>query len=181
MRILGLAGSLRRGSYNRGLIRAAQELAPAGATFETIDIRALPHYDADVDALMEPAPVGALKDAIRRADAIVIATPEYNHGVPGVLKNAIDWASRPAAASVLNDKPIAIMGAGGRSGTSHAQAQLREHLRTTRADVLDDALEIPHAWEHFDENGTLTNPDLRDQVADLMRAVADRVTATVTV
>jgi chromate reductase len=182
VRILGIAGSLRRGSYNRGLIRAAGELAPAGAAFETFDIRSLPHYDADLDALLEPAPVAALKDAIRSADAIVIATPEYNHGVPGVLKNAIDWASRPAAASVLKDKPIAIMGAGGRSGTSHAQEQLRKHLRTTRADVLDaPVIEIPHAWEHFDEHGNLTDLELRDQIGELMHALAAHVTATVSV
>jgi chromate reductase, NAD(P)H dehydrogenase (quinone) len=181
VRILAIAGSLRRGSYNRGLIRAAAELAPEGTVFQTFDIRSLPHYDADLEALLEPAPVAALKDAIRAADAIVIATPEYNHGVPGVLKNAIDWASRPAAASVLRDKPIAILGAGGRSGTAHAQAQLREHLRTTRSDVLDDAIEIRHAWEYFDQNGTLTDPDVRDRVGDLMYALAERATATVSV
>jgi chromate reductase len=180
VRILGIAGSLRRGSYNRGLIRAAVELAPEGATFETFDVRSLPHYDADLEALLEPAPVAALKDAIRNADAIVIATPEYNHGVPGPLKNAIDWASRPAAASVLAGKPVAIMGAGGRSGTSHAQAQLRKHLRATRSEVVDEpVVEIAHSWEHFDENGNLTDPDLRDEVGKLMQTLANRVTATV--
>jgi chromate reductase len=182
VQILGIAGSLRRGSYNRGLIRAAEELAPEGTAFETFDVRSLPHYDSDLEALLEPAPVEALKDAIRRADAIVIATPEYNHGVPGALKNAIDWASRPAAASVLSGKPVAILGAGGRSGTAHAQAQLRRHLRATRAAVVEEpVLEIAHAWEHFDERGTLTNLDLRDKVGELVLALADRVTATVSV
>jgi chromate reductase, NAD(P)H dehydrogenase (quinone) len=182
VRILGIAGSLRRGSYNRGLIRAAQELTPEGATFETFDVRSLPHYDGDLDALMEPAPVAALKDAIRSADAIVIATPEYNHGVPGPLKNAIDWASRPAAASVLAGKPIAIMGAGGRSGTSHAQEQLRKHLRSTRSEVLEvPVLAISHAWEHFDDNGNLIDLELHDQVGELMQNLANRVTATVSV
>jgi chromate reductase, NAD(P)H dehydrogenase (quinone) len=181
-RILGIAGSLRRSSYNRGLIRAAAELAPEGTAFETFDVRSLPHYDADLEALLEPAPVEALKDAIRRADAIVISTPEYNHGVPGALKNAIDWASRPAAASVLRGKPVAILGAGGRSGTSHAQEQLRRHLRATRAEVVEQpVLEISHAWEHFDGNGNLTTPELRDQVEQLMLALTDRVTATVSV
>jgi chromate reductase len=182
VRILAIAGSLRRGSYNRGLTRAAEELAPEDTAFETFDVRSLPHYDADLEALLEPAPVTALKDAIRRADAIVIATPEYNHGVPGALKNAIDWASRPAAASVLSGKPIAIMGAGGRSGTAHAQEQLRKHLRATRAEVVEEpVIEISHAWEHFDGNGSLTNPELRDQVGELMQALAARATATVPV
>jgi chromate reductase len=181
-RILAIAGSLRRGSYNRGLLRAAEELAPEGTAFETFDVRSLPHYDGDLEALLEPAPVAARKDAIRRADAIVIATPEYNHGVPGALKNAIDWASRPAAASVLSGKPVAILGAGGRSGTSHAQEQLRRHLRATRADIVDEpVLEIARAWEQFDDNGNLTNLELRDQVGQLMVALADRVTATVSV
>jgi chromate reductase len=181
-RILGIAGSLRRGSYNRGLIRAAGEHVPEGSAFETFDIRSLPHYDADLEALLEPAPVTALKDAIRRADAIVIATPEYNHGVPGPLKNAIDWASRPAAASVLSGKPVAIMGAGGRSGTAHAQEQLRKHLRSSRAEVLEEpVIEIAHAWEHFEEHGSLTDAELHDRIGELMHALTDRVTATVSV
>jgi chromate reductase len=112
----------------------------------------------------------------------VIATPEYNHGVPGALKNAIDWASRPAAASVLTGKPVAVMGAGGRSGTSHAQEQLRKHVRATRAEVVDEpGIEIAHAWEHFDGNGSLTDPELRDKVEELMQTLANRVTATVEV
>ena len=111
MRLLGIAGSLREGSYNRGLLRAARGLAPDGVELEEHDLGGLPFYDGDVEAAGDPESVTELKDAIRRADGLVIATPEYNRGIPGVLKNAIDWASRPALASPLASKPVAIMGA----------------------------------------------------------------------
>ena len=118
MQVLGIAGSLRSASYNRALLRAARELAPAGAEIVDFDLRELPFYDGDVEAAGDPEAVAAFKDAIRAADALLIATPEYNHGLPGVLKNAIDWASRPALASPLAGKPVAIMGAStGRGGT----------------------------------------------------------------
>lgn len=182
MTILGLAGSLRRGSYNRGLIRAAQALAPEGVTVDGFDLRALPFFDADVEMLGNPRPVDALKAAIASADALLIATPEYNHGVPAVLKNAIDWASRPKAASVLARKPVAIVGAGGISGTAHAQAQLRQHLAAAHADVLDEPLvEIARAWEHFDENGDVAAPEVRVAVGLLVDALIGRVPATVRV
>jgi chromate reductase, NAD(P)H dehydrogenase (quinone) len=178
--ILALAGSLRRASYNRGLIRSAQELAPEDVTVDVFDLRALPFFDADVEALGDPRPVEALKDAIRSADALLIATPEYNHGVPGVLKNAIDWASRPRAASVLAGKPVAILGAGGISGTRHAQAQLREHLRAAHADVLDEPrFEIARAWERFDADGDISDPELRVEVGMLVDALVGKVVATV--
>src|SRR5688572_32897082 len=99
--VLGFAGSLRRGSYNRALLRAAQELAPAGMVIEVFDLAPIPLYNADVEAQGDPEPVAAFKAAIRQADALLIACPEYNHGVPGVLKNAIDWASRPPRNAAL--------------------------------------------------------------------------------
>ena len=128
MCLLGLAGSLRAGSYNRGLLRAAAGGA-RGHGFEERDLRGLPFYDGDLEAAGDPVSVIELKDAIRRANAPVIATPEYNRGLPGVLKNAIDWASRPALASPLAGKPVAIMGATtGFAGTARAQQQLRDAL-----------------------------------------------------
>jgi chromate reductase, NAD(P)H dehydrogenase (quinone) len=116
--ILGIAGSLRAGSYNRMLLRATQEELPLGVAFELYDIAPLPFYNADVEALGDPEAVVALKTAIRAADALLISTPEYNHGIPGALKNALDWASRPHRKSSLDCKPIAIMGAtAGRGST----------------------------------------------------------------
>jgi chromate reductase, NAD(P)H dehydrogenase (quinone) len=142
---LGIAGSLRRGSYNRSLIRAAIELAPAGTTVIPYDLMDLPMYNGDVEAEGDPEAVAAFKHAINAADSLLIATPEYNHCVPGVLKNAIDWASRPARSSVLTGKPVAIMGATpGSGGTARAQAHLRDGLgqRPTgcRAGRPDDCL-----------------------------------------
>jgi chromate reductase, NAD(P)H dehydrogenase (quinone) len=180
--ILGLAGSLRQASYNRGLIRSAQALAPNGVRVEGFDLRALPFFDADVEKLGDPRPVQALKEAIGRADALLVATPEYNHGVPGVLKNALDWASRPKLASVLAGKPVAIVGAGGLSGTAYAQAQLRAHLAAAQANVLDEPrVEIARAWEHFDGNGDVASPDTRVQIGLLVDALIGRVAATVEV
>ena len=129
MRLLGLAGSFREGSFNRGLLRAAAELTPEGVELVEFDLRGLPFYDGDLEAAGDPESVTDLKEAIRDADGLVIATPEYNRGLPAVLKNAIDWASRPALASPLAGKPVAIMGATtGFGGTARAQQQLREAL-----------------------------------------------------
>ena len=127
IRILGIAGSLRRASYNRGLVRAATELAPTGIVVEVFDLSDVPLYSQDVEDAGEPASVVGLKVAMARSDALLVATPEYNHGVPGVLKNAIDWASRPRVTSPLRDRAVAVMGASpGRGSTARAQAQLRE-------------------------------------------------------
>jgi chromate reductase len=126
VRVVGIPGSLREGSFNRGLLRAAIELAPAGMEIRMFTrLGDIPPYNADVDDKGNPEPVQALKTAIREADAMLIATPEYNYGVPGVLKNAIDWASRPAGQSVLNRKPAAIMGC--------SQGLGRDHTSATRA------------------------------------------------
>jgi chromate reductase len=134
IRVLGFAGSLRRGSYNRALLRAAQELAPAGMTIEVSDLAPIPLYNADVEAEGDPEPVAAFKAAIRRADALLIACPEYNHGVPGVLKNAIDWASRPPRSAALDRKPLALMGASpGMTGSARGQSQLRQAFVFTTA------------------------------------------------
>jgi len=173
MRLLGLAGSLRGGSYNRGLLRAAAELAPAGTVFEEHDLRGLPFYDGDLEAAGDPVSVTELKDAIRRADALVIATPEYNRGLPGVLKNAIDWASRPALASPLAGKPVAIMGATtGFAGTARAQQQLRDALEFPGAIVLQQPeVLVSEAYLRFDGNGDLVDEGVREQIAELLAAL----------
>lgn len=174
MTILGIAGSLRRASFNRGLIRAAVEVAPQGTVVLPFDLADLPLFNADVEAEGDPAPVAALKAAIAGADAIVIASPEYNRCVPGVLKNAIDWASRPARASVLTGKPVAIMGASpGRGGTARAQAHLRDGLAYTNGYVLPlPEVLVPLAAEKFDADGNLVDPETRTEVRDLLVALA---------
>jgi chromate reductase len=173
MRLLGIAGSLRQGSYNRALLRAARKLAPAGVEIAQFDLRDLPPYDGDVEAAGDPEPVSAFKDAIRASDALLIATPEYNRGVPGVLKNAIDWASRPPFASPLAGKPVAIMGAStGFGGTARAQQQLRDALEFPRAAVLDEPRVLaPEAFLRFDESGELVDENVRAQVAALLDAL----------
>ena len=171
---LGIAGSLRRGSYNRGLIRAAIELAPAGARVVPYDLIDLPLYNGDLEAEGDPEPVAAFKKAIAAADALLIASPEYNHCIPGVLKNAIDWASRPARASVLTGKPVAIMGAStGRGGTARAQAHLRDGLAYTNGLVLPlPEVLVPLAAEKFDDESVLVDPVTREEVGDLLVSLA---------
>jgi chromate reductase len=174
VKILGIAGSLREGSYNRGLLRAARELLPQDVDFVEFDIRSLPFYDGDVEAAGDPEPVVALKDSIREADALLIATPEYNRGVPGGLKNAVDWASRPPLGSPLAGKPVALMGAStGRGGTALAQQQLREALEFPRAVVLDEPqVFVPEAYMHFDERGELADDSIRAEIAELLDTLA---------
>ena len=170
MKILGVAGSLREGSYNRSLLRAARELLPADVELAEFDIRGLPFYDGDVEAAGDPEPVVALKDAIREADALLIATPEYNRGVPGALKNAVDWASRPPLGSPLTGKPVAIIGAStGRGGTARAQEHLRSALEFSRAEVLEQPeLLVPEAYLHFDQHGELADEGIRAELAELL-------------
>jgi chromate reductase len=179
MRVLGIAGSHRSGSYNAALLRAALELAPIGMEFEEFDIRELPFYDGDVEAAGDPASVTAFKEAIREADALLIATPEYNRGVPGVLKNAIDWASRPPLASPLTNKPVAVMGAStGRGGTARAQEQLRTALEYSRARVIEQPeVLVPEAYLAFDAKGRLTDEATRDDLAELLAALSQEVAA----
>ena len=174
--ILGIAGSLRAGSYNRALLRAASEVAPAGVELKIFDgLAAIPGYNADVEAKGDPEPVVAFKAAIRDADALLIATPEYNYGVPGVLKNAIDWASRPPGKSVLNRKPAALMGATpGSTGTARAQLALRQSFVFTETYVLlRPEVLIARAHEKFDADGRLTDERTRQSVGQLVAALVD--------
>jgi chromate reductase, NAD(P)H dehydrogenase (quinone) len=171
--ILGIAGSLRTASFNRGLLRAADGLAPDGVEVVEFVLDEIPPFDADVEREGDPEPVVAFKQAIRGADALLIATPEYNRGTSGVLKNAIDWASRPAMASPLAGKVVGLMGASaGMRGTAGAQQQVRDALGFSRAQALEEPVVlVPTAYEKFEADGTLTDTATLAQVADLVNAV----------
>jgi chromate reductase len=171
--VLAFAGSLRQASYNRGLVRAAVEMAPAGVRVVVHDLDAIPLFNQDIEDAGDPAAVVAFKSAIAEADALLVATPEYNHGMPGVLKNALDWASRPRVSSPLTDKPVAVMGASpGRGSSARAQAQLRDAFVFTGACVmpLPEVL-IGAAASHFDDDGDLVDPELRARVGELVEAL----------
>jgi chromate reductase len=174
LRVCGIAGSLRQGSFNRALLRAAQELAPPGMEIAAFDIAPVPLYNADVEAAGDPPPVIALKTAIGEADALLIATPEYNFGIPGVLKNAIDWASRPPGKSPLNGKPAALMGATpGIGGTGRAQMSLRQSFVFTQSlALLSPEVLVARAGEKFDASGRLTDEATRGFVRKLLEALA---------
>jgi len=177
LQVVGIAGSLRHGSFNRGLIRAAMDVAPAGMTIVPHELDAIPMYNADVEELGDPDPVRSFKESVGAADALLIATPEYNHCVPGVLKNAIDWASRPPRRSVLSNKPIAIMGAAtGGGGTARAQAHLRDGLAYTSGLVLTQPeVLVPFAAERFDDDGNLLDETTRQAVYELLVSLAQWV------
>ena len=151
MRVLGITGSLRRDSYNHALMREAAERLPAGAELvEFEQLREIPPYDADLEAEETPAAVAELRQAMREADAVIIATPEYNHSIPGVLKNALDWASRPAGQSALSGKPAAVVGAStGMFGAVWAQAETRKVLELYRDGHLDLSPEQSHQLEEI--------------------------------
>jgi chromate reductase, NAD(P)H dehydrogenase (quinone) len=163
LRVIGVAGSLRAGSYNRALLRAAQEMAPDALRIEVADLIDLPMFNADVDAHGTPAAVTELRILIRDADGLLLVTPEYNHGVPGVLKNAIDWLSQPLRGNVLEGKPTAIMGAStGLAGTARAQSQLRQSFVLTNTPVmLQPEVLVGRAQERFDTGGRLTDEPTR--------------------
>ena len=171
--VLGFAGSLRKGSYNRAILRAAAELAPAGMSLETFDLSPIPLYNADVEAMGEPEPVQRFKERIAAADALLIATPEYNYSIPGVLKNALDWASRPSKGSPVNGKPVAIMGAGGMFGTVRAQQHLRLIAVHNDMHVLNKPeVYISRPWEKFDDDGHLADEPTRERIRALLEALA---------
>ena len=174
-KIVGIAGSLRRASWNRGLLRAAIEGRPDGIEIVMLDLDLVPPYNQDLEAGGDPSSVVALKDVIGLADALLIATPEYNNGMPGMLKNAIDWASRPAAASVLRDKPVVVMGVSpGAGAAARAQQQVRDAVVYTGGCVLPEPeLLVGAAIGKFDDAGNVIDPELRAQVADMVTALRD--------
>ena len=178
MRIVGIPGSIREGSFNRSLLQAAVELAPPGMAIEPWEgLREVPHYDAGLDNdVLRPEPVTELKRRIAEADGILIATPEYNFGVPGVLKNALDWASRPGHRSVLVGKPVGIMGASGSTvGTARSQVHLRDVMHSTLSRVFPhpDVL-VAQAAARF-RDGRLTDDLTREFVSRYLLRFAEFV------
>lgn len=159
IRVLGFAGSLRAGSFNRALLRAAQGLAPADMTIEVFDLIEVPLYNGDVEAAGDPPGVARFKAAIGAADAVLMVTPEYNHGVPGVMKNAIDWASRPPQDAALAGKPVGIIGASpGITGSARGQSQLRQAFEFTNSYCMPQPeVLVFRAHEKFDADGQLTD------------------------
>jgi chromate reductase, NAD(P)H dehydrogenase (quinone) len=168
--ILGIAGSLRRTSYNRGALRAAQELVPEGAKIEIFDLDGIPPFNQDEES-NPPAEVKELKERIRAADGILFSTPEYNYSVPGVLKNAIDWASRPYGQSAWNDKPVAVMGASPSNlGTARAQYHLRQSFIFLNMHPLNGPeVMISNAAERFDEQGNLKDAKTREVIQRMLQ------------
>ena len=173
MKVLAISGSLRRDSYNTKLLRAAEELLPGVVEMELWDgLKAVPPYDEEDDVQPAPPAVAALREAIAEADAILIATPEYNSSVPGQLKNALDWVSRPLATSALRNKPVAVVGAStGAFGAVWAQGELRKVLGAIGARVVDADVAVGHAPEKFDEDGDLVDEATLEQLGEVLDAL----------
>lgn len=172
IKILGFAGSLRKGSYNKAILRAAKDLVPEGSEIEIFDLEGIPPYNQDLDNDM-PAKVKEFKEKIRNADALLIATPEYNYSVPGVLKNAIDWASRPPGANSFAGKPVAVMSASiGMLGGARAQYHLRQTFvyidmyPVNRPEVM-----VPFAADKIDGQGNVTDAKTREKIEELTESL----------
>ena len=172
VRVAGIVGSLRATSYNGWLLRAAAELAPPELTIMPVGLAEVPLYNQDLEVRGDPAPVAALRAALRDADAVLIASPEFNYGVPGVLKNAIDWISRPSGQAPLRRKPVAIMGAGpGPSGTMRMQLQLRATLQAVEAYTMPrPEVVVSFCKDKFDARGVLTDEKTREHLRAFLTA-----------
>ena len=170
MRILGITGSLRRDSYNHALLREAAERLPAGAELIEFErLREIPPYDADLETEETPAAVAKLRQAMRDADAVLVVTPEYNHSIPGVLKNALDWASRPAGQSALNGKPAAVVGAStGMFGAVWAQAETRKVLGALGGRVVEAELPVAKAAELYRDGHLDLSPEQSHQLEEIL-------------
>jgi chromate reductase len=169
-KILGIAGSLRKNSYNKALLRTAADLMPENTAFETFDLEGIPPFNQDHEE-QPPQKVKEFKAKIREADALLIATPEYNYSIPGVLKNAIDWASRPPNDNSFDGKPAAIMGAStGMIGTARAQYHLRQcFVFLNMFPINKPEVMISHAAEKTDQNGTLKDEKTKQLMAQLIK------------
>jgi chromate reductase, NAD(P)H dehydrogenase (quinone) len=176
IKVLGIAGSLRKGSYNRAALKAAQGLMPAGAVLEIAEIDGLPGFSQDEEK-NPPAKVAELKAKIRAADAILFVTPEYNYSIPGVLKNAIDWASRPYGDSAWKGKPVAVMGASpGALGTARAQYHLRQCFVFLDMPVVNQPeVMISQAADKFDAEGNLKDAKAKELIGKLLVSLCDLV------
>jgi chromate reductase len=177
MRVLGISGSLRRDSLNSALLRAAAERLPAGAELiEFEHLREIPPYDADLELEGTPDSVAELREAIRGADAVLVATPEYNHSIPGVLKNALDWASRPAGESALNGKPAAAIGAStGMFGAVWAQAETRKVLSALGGRVVETELPVAGAAERYVGGQLELSPQQSGQLEEILAELVSAV------
>lgn len=177
MKILGISGSLRADSYNTKLLRAAAELLPREAELELWSgLKAVPPYDEDDDVQPAPAAVAELRAAIADADAVLFATPEYNASIPGVLKNALDWVSRPLKSNPLRNKPVAVVGAStGAFGAVWSQAELRKVLASIGARVVEGDVAVGHAPSRFDEHGRLADEQLLEQLIEVVAALISEV------
>jgi len=177
VRVLAISGSLRRDSYNTALLRALRGEAPAGVEIELWHgLKEIPAYDADDDVVPGPASVEAFRELVREVDAVFFATPEYNSSVPGALKNALDWASRPLATSAFRNKPVAVISSSaGAFGGVWAAAELRKVLGAMGARVTEAELSVGHAHEKFDELGRLTDEDVRQGLRDALQTLVAEV------
>jgi chromate reductase len=174
MRVLAISGSLRRDSHNTNLLRSAADLAPDDVEVVLWDgLKDVPPFDED-DEASAPAAVARMRDAVGEADAVLFATPEYNSSIPGQLKNAIDWLSRPKVTAALRNKPVAVVGASmGAFGGVWAQAELRKVLAASGARVIEGDVAVGHAHERFDENGILNDENLREQLGEVLESLVD--------
>ncbi len=174
MRVLGISGSLRRDSYNTQLLRHAGELSgDEGVEFEIYDrLKDLPPYDEDDDVEDAPEAVWRVREAVRAADAVFFTTPEYNSSIPGALKNALDWVSRPYATNPMRNKPVAVIGASaGMFGAVWAQAELRKVLGVMGARVAENEVAVGHSMDRFDSVGRLNEPNLEEEVREVARTL----------
>ena len=174
IKILGFAGSLRNGSYNKSILRAATELLPENAELEIFDLKDIPMYNQDLDGQAQ-ASVSEFKDKIKSADAILIATPEYNYSIPGVLKNAMDWASRPYGDNSFDGKPLAIMGASiGNIATARAQYHLRQTCVFLNMHVVNQPeVMVGVAQDKIDSNGVLTDEKTKEVIKSLLQKLVE--------
>jgi chromate reductase len=174
VRILAISGSLRRESHNSGLLRAAAEVAPIGVEIVRFDgLREVPPYDEDLDVEPPPEPVRSLRAAVAGADALLFATPQYNASIPGQLKNAVDWLSRPFPDNVVRNRPVAVVSAStGQFGAVWAQNELRKVLGATGARVLEEGVALPRAGDAFDLDGRLRSERVREQIREILDALA---------